>query len=92
MWGLARSVASTLAEAFLSLADMPTDDGRAPHGPALTTSAPSKPNGAATSEAEFRAMLERRALMKGNRQKEAAAAYLDRHMSLFSAIYSGREP
>lgn len=88
---LAKSVASTLAEAFLSLADMPTESGKAQHGPVTTTSPKSTPSGALTTEAAFRAMLDRRALVKGNRNKAAAQTYRERHLALFSAIYSGRE-
>jgi len=81
-------VASTLAEAILSLADMPTGDGKAPRGPVMITSQKSRPSGDSTSEAAFRAMLGRRALVKGNRNRAAAQAYLDRHLTLFRAIYS----
>ncbi len=74
---------SRVLQAAVESADMP--------GPATSTSPMSNPRGAPRSASEVRAMIDRRALMKGNRNRAAAEVYRARHLSLVSLICSGAE-
>lgn len=85
-------VASALRRAvsdFLNLVLSAAVESADMYGPAPRIAPKSNASGPTISASTFRARIERRALVKSNRSKAAAARYLDRHMSLFSETYSG---